>query len=153
MAMDMKTLRVSLEKQLPVGASHDEIVQSLHTIQECRYVIFHFAYKTYDGQERTKSVYLLWAPSAAPLKQRTVYAAFNSHVRTKLEGVSFELQAGDVSDLVHEDVRFFAETGPFLQRFTHTRSFAVRFRSLTSATASSANSTARAFGFFVNNTF
>jgi cofilin len=105
MQMDPKTLCVSLDKQLPAGVSHDEISQTLHSIAECRYVIFHFAYKTPDDQERTKSVYLLWAPSGAPLKQRTVYAAFNSHVRTKLEGVSFELQASDVSELVHEDVR------------------------------------------------
>lgn len=105
MKMDPKTLTVSLDQVLPSGTTHDEIAQALHKIPECRIAIFHFTYKTADGQERTKSIYLLWAPGVASLKERTVYAAFNVHVRSKLEGVSFEMQASDVSELVHEDVR------------------------------------------------
>lgn len=103
--MDLNSLRVSLDQQLAAGVSHDEIVQTLHSITECRYVLFNFAYKTADGQDRGKSIHMLWAPSAAPLKQRTVYAAFNIHVRAKLDGISLELQASDVSEIQYVDVR------------------------------------------------
>lgn len=105
MKMDLNNLRVSLEQQFPAGTSHDTIVSTLHSITECRYVLFNFTYKTADGQDRGKSIHMLWAPSAAPLKQRTVYAAFNTHVRTKLDGISLELQASDVSEIQYADVR------------------------------------------------
>ena len=105
MKMDLNKLHVTLDTTLPPSASFTEITETLHKIQECRFVVFAFEYKTPEGGDRGKSVHLLWAPSAAPLKQRTVYAAFNTAVRTKLEGISLELQASDVSEIQREDVR------------------------------------------------
>merc|ERR1740120_239097 len=72
---------------------------------EPRYALVEFEYKTGDGREQSKLVFVFWSPDdGCTVKQKMLYASSKDAIKKKLTGVMKERQANDKEDLKQEDV-------------------------------------------------
>eukprot|EP00009_Paramoeba_aestuarina_P002044 CAMPEP_0201515254 /NCGR_PEP_ID=MMETSP0161_2-20130828/6879_1 /ASSEMBLY_ACC=CAM_ASM_000251 /TAXON_ID=180227 /ORGANISM="Neoparamoeba aestuarina, Strain SoJaBio B1-5/56/2" /LENGTH=137 /DNA_ID=CAMNT_0047912039 /DNA_START=37 /DNA_END=446 /DNA_ORIENTATION=+ len=73
----------------------------------CAYGIAEFNYiSPADQVERTKTVFVLWAPSRAPTKDKMMAAFSTKGITTKIGGggIGCKFQAGGPSELEYEEV-------------------------------------------------
>eukprot|EP00274_Cyanoptyche_gloeocystis_P007471 CAMPEP_0196656216 /NCGR_PEP_ID=MMETSP1086-20130531/14045_1 /TAXON_ID=77921 /ORGANISM="Cyanoptyche gloeocystis , Strain SAG4.97" /LENGTH=139 /DNA_ID=CAMNT_0041988865 /DNA_START=77 /DNA_END=496 /DNA_ORIENTATION=+ len=67
--------------------------------EDCRYCVYDFPYKTKEGAERNKIVFIAWAPDRAKIKTKMLYAASKDAFKKQLLGLAAELQATDLDEL------------------------------------------------------
>jgi cofilin len=67
---------------------------------EPRYAIYDLEYKTKDGRNESKLVFIMYSPDSCPPGQiRFVYAQNKEEVKAKMSPVHKELQINDIADL------------------------------------------------------
>lgn len=64
--------------------------------------MYDFEYTNKDECKFSKMVFVLWSPDAAKLKAKMLYASTKDFFKTKLDGISLELQATDIDDVTKE---------------------------------------------------
>lgn len=90
-----------------LGAPDSTYAQFLATLppDQCRFAVFDYAYQNADtGQTSQKLVFILWAPEAAPTKNKMMYASAKGLLKALLEGVGAEMQADSLSELQEAEV-------------------------------------------------
>eukprot|EP01111_Echinosteliopsis_oligospora_P006825 TRINITY_DN211_c0_g1_i1.p1 TRINITY_DN211_c0_g1~~TRINITY_DN211_c0_g1_i1.p1 ORF type:complete len:149 (+),score=37.69 TRINITY_DN211_c0_g1_i1:155-601(+) len=71
---------------------------------ECRYAIYDFDFKAEDGGDRSKIVFVLWAPDSAKIKPKMMYTSSKDAIRKQLVGIGSEVQATDAAEIAFEAV-------------------------------------------------
>lgn len=87
---------VLLEQGQP-GESYTEFRNKLPA-KDVRYAVVDFHYSSDDG-ERQKLIFFSWAPDTAPIKKKMIAAGSKASIKDKLVGISFEIQATDLSEV------------------------------------------------------
>eukprot|EP01110_Echinostelium_bisporum_P013786 TRINITY_DN9939_c0_g1_i1.p1 TRINITY_DN9939_c0_g1~~TRINITY_DN9939_c0_g1_i1.p1 ORF type:complete len:145 (-),score=76.64 TRINITY_DN9939_c0_g1_i1:67-501(-) len=82
---------------------YDAFVASLPK-DECRYAVYDFDFKAEDGGDRSKIVFILWAPDSAKTKPKMMYTSSKDALRKKLVGIGAEVQATDLAEVDHSAV-------------------------------------------------
>lgn len=90
--------QVVLEKTGAPDAPYEEFCALLPEA-DCRYGIYDHDYTDSEGCQKSKIVFFAWSPDVAKVKSKMIYAASKDAFRKELEGIHFEIQATDASEV------------------------------------------------------
>jgi len=93
---------IVVDKSGGPSASYQEFVKALPA-DECRWGVFDFEF-TVEGGNRSKILFVLWAPDSAKIKGKMLYTSSKADLRKKLVGIQTEIQATDQSEIDFETV-------------------------------------------------
>mmetsp|Transcript_12913 Transcript_12913/g.19863 ORF Transcript_12913/g.19863 Transcript_12913/m.19863 type:complete len:140 (-) Transcript_12913:70-489(-) len=72
--------------------------------QGCRYVVYDLSFTSDDGGERSKILFIVWAPDSAKIKEKMLITSTKDNVKKKFVGIGKEIQATDMSEVALEEV-------------------------------------------------
>ncbi|KAK4558192.1 hypothetical protein ACB098_10G065700 [Castanea mollissima] len=90
--------QVVVEKLGEPTESYDDFTASLPA-NECRYAVYDFDFITAENCQRSKIFFTAWSPDSSKVRHKMVYASSKDRFKRELDGISFELQATDPSEL------------------------------------------------------
>eukprot|EP01086_Lenisia_limosa_P010135 TRINITY_DN34091_c0_g1_i1.p2 TRINITY_DN34091_c0_g1~~TRINITY_DN34091_c0_g1_i1.p2 ORF type:complete len:146 (-),score=60.19 TRINITY_DN34091_c0_g1_i1:86-502(-) len=70
---------------------------------DCRYAIYDYEYD-FEGGKRSKILFVVWAPDAAKIKSKMLYASTKDIIRKKFVGIGVEIQATDIAEIENSEV-------------------------------------------------
>jgi len=97
---DCKEIVVEKSSEDP---EYDSFVKSLPE-DDCRYAVCDFCYTSEEGGQRNKICFFKWAPDAAKIKSKMLYASSESGFKKSLNGIAVEIQGTDYSEVDREHV-------------------------------------------------
>ena len=66
---------------------------------ECRYAVYDFDFTTEENCQKSKIFFIAWSPDTSKVRMKMVYASSKDRFKRELDGISFELQATDPSEM------------------------------------------------------
>jgi len=81
-----------------ISKSWEDLIQILPP-DEARYVLFNL-----DWEGTKKLIFVMWTPDIQKVKMKLVYAACKEFLKTKLLGMSLELQATDLDEISYSEL-------------------------------------------------
>ncbi|KAL8138619.1 hypothetical protein V2J09_004620 [Rumex salicifolius] len=96
--IDEKSRRVTVDKVGSAGEGYSDLAASLPS-DDCRYAVFDFDFVTVDNCRKSKIFFIAWAPSASRIRAKMLYATSKDGLRRALEGIHYEVQATDMSEM------------------------------------------------------
>ncbi|XP_074573630.1 actin-depolymerizing factor 11-like [Curcuma longa] len=96
--IDEKQKQVVVEKTGNATESYDDFVASLPE-NDCRYAIYDFDFVTVENCQKSKIFFIAWSPSVSRIRAKMLYATSKDRFRRELDGVHYELQATDLTEL------------------------------------------------------
>jgi len=100
--LDQKS--VILEKTGAPDASYEEFC-ALFPPTDCRYGVYDYDYTDSEGCQKSKIVFFAWSPDTAKVRSKMIYAASKDSFRKELEGIHFEIQATDESEIDISEIK------------------------------------------------
>ena len=94
--------QVVIEHEGAPGLGYEDML-SLLPEDDCRFAVFPFTYQVPDG-DRERIVFVQWAPDSARIKNKILYADIKDTIKKVLQGVNFEVQGTDLSEISFETV-------------------------------------------------
>ncbi|XP_058090898.1 actin-depolymerizing factor 5-like [Magnolia sinica] len=83
---------------------YDDLAASLPD-DDCRYAMFDFDFVTVDNCQKSKIFFIAWAPTASRIRAKMLYATSKDGLRRVLEGVHYEVQATNPTEMGIEVIR------------------------------------------------
>ncbi|KAJ6927421.1 26S proteasome non-ATPase regulatory subunit 4 [Populus alba x Populus x berolinensis] len=102
--IDEKSRLVTVDKVGGPGEGYDDLAASLPD-DDCRYAVFDFDFVTVDNCRKSKIFFIAWAPTASRIRAKMLYATSKDGLRRVLEGVHYELQATDPTEMGFDLIR------------------------------------------------
>jgi cofilin len=102
--MDDGVQQVVVEKVGGRDAGFDDLAAALPA-DDCRYAVYDLEFIADDSvgdTPRSKIFFISWSPETADIKSKMVYASSNEGFKQELEGVQYDVQATDPSELTLE---------------------------------------------------
>ncbi|PKA57020.1 Actin-depolymerizing factor 11 [Apostasia shenzhenica] len=96
--IDEKRKEVVVEKTGSTAESYDDFMDSLPD-NDCRYAIYDFDFVTQENCQKSKIFFVAWSPSMSRIRAKMLYATSKDRFRHELDGVHYEIQATDPSEL------------------------------------------------------
>ncbi|KAJ0041901.1 hypothetical protein Pint_17448 [Pistacia integerrima] len=90
--------QVVVEKLGSPGDTYDDFTASLPA-DECRYAVFDFDFITSENCQKSKIFFIAWSPDSSKVRMKMVYASSKDRFKRELDGIQFELQATDPSEM------------------------------------------------------
>ncbi|XP_028807189.1 actin-depolymerizing factor 7-like [Neltuma alba] len=78
--------------------SYDDFTSSLPS-NECRYAVYDFDFTTDENCQKSKIFFIAWSPDTSKVRMKMVYASSKDRFKRELDGIQFELQATDPSEM------------------------------------------------------
>ncbi|CAL9045923.1 unnamed protein product [Musa banksii] len=100
----LEAMRVVVEKTGAATESYDDFLASLPE-NDCRYAIYDFDFVTEENCQKSKIFFVAWSPSISRIGAKMLYATSKDRFRRELDGVHFEIQATDPSEMDLEILR------------------------------------------------
>ncbi|KAM7499651.1 hypothetical protein LguiA_024065 [Lonicera macranthoides] len=94
----IESQQVIVEKLGGPGESYENFTSSLPA-DECRYAVFDFDFTTDENCQKSKIFFIAWSPDTSKVRMKMVYASSKDRFKRELEGIQFELQATDPSEM------------------------------------------------------
>nr|ACG25211.1 actin-depolymerizing factor 5 [Zea mays] len=86
------------------GEGYEELVAALPG-DNCRYAVFYFDFVTVDNCQKSKIFFIAWSPAASRIRAKILYATSKQGLRRLLDGVHYEVQATDPSEMGFDVIR------------------------------------------------
>lgn len=99
--IDEKKKEVLVEKTGGLAESYDDFTASLPA-NDCRYAVFDYDFVTSDNCQKSKIFFIAWSPSVSRIRAKMLYATSKHQFRRELEGVHYEIQATDPTEMDFE---------------------------------------------------
>ncbi|CAM6026165.1 unnamed protein product [Sphagnum balticum] len=96
--IDEKAQQITLEKTGEPGESYEQFASHLPE-NDPRYGIYDFDFVTEDNCQKSKIFFIAWSPDTSRVKAKMIYASSKDRFRRELDGVHYELQATDASEM------------------------------------------------------
>ncbi|XP_042036132.1 actin-depolymerizing factor 7-like isoform X1 [Salvia splendens] len=84
--------------------SYDVFMSSLPSDQ-CRYAVFDFDFTTDENCQKSKIFFIAWSPDVATVRMKMVYASSKDRFKRELDGIQYELQATDASEMSFDIIK------------------------------------------------
>jgi cofilin len=101
---------IIVKHRAPITATYDDFLKEIPE-NDCRYAIYDYEFEI-DGGQRSKVVFINWAPDTAHIRSKMLYAASKESFRKNMSGLAIEVQATDSSEVelaaIDEKVMSFA---------------------------------------------
>ncbi|KAK8495807.1 hypothetical protein V6N13_026319 [Hibiscus sabdariffa] len=98
------TQQVVVEKLGAPNDKYEDLIASLPA-SECRYAVFDLDFTTNENCQKSKIIFIAWAPDTSRVRSKMVYASSKDRFRKELDGVQVELQATDLSEMSYDIVK------------------------------------------------
>lgn len=102
--IDEKKKEIVVEKTGQAAESYDDFTASLPE-KECRYAVYDFDFVTEDNCQKSKIFFIAWSPDTSGIRTKFLYATSKDRFRKELDGVHYELQATDPTEVGIEILR------------------------------------------------
>ncbi|KAJ7553032.1 hypothetical protein O6H91_06G082200 [Diphasiastrum complanatum] len=102
--IDEKAKGVIVEKYGAPEESYDDFTAALPE-NDCRYAVFDFDFVTDENCQKSKIFFIAWSPDTARIKAKMIYASSKDRFRRELDGVHYELQATDPTEMDIEVIK------------------------------------------------
>ncbi|TQE00484.1 hypothetical protein C1H46_013910 [Malus baccata] len=96
--IDEESRLVTVDKVGGPGENYDDLAASLPK-DDCRYAVFDFDFVTVDNCRKSKLFFIAWSPSESRIRAKILYATSKAGLRRVLDGISYELQATDPTEM------------------------------------------------------
>ncbi|CAA0363338.1 unnamed protein product [Arabidopsis thaliana] len=96
--IEEKSRKVTVDKVGGAGESYHDLAASL-PLDDCRYAVFDFDFVTVDNCRKSKIFFIAWSPEASKIRAKILYATSKDGLRRVLEGIHYELQATDPTEM------------------------------------------------------
>ncbi|XP_076936711.1 actin-depolymerizing factor 5-like [Bidens hawaiensis] len=96
--IDEKSKLVTVDKVGGASEGYSDLEASLPG-DDCRYAVFDFDFVTVDNCHKSKIFFIAWAPNASRIRAKMLYATSKDGIRRVLEGIHYELQATDPTEM------------------------------------------------------
>ncbi|KAF3531404.1 hypothetical protein DY000_02036538 [Brassica cretica] len=102
--IEEKSKKVAVDKVGAAGETYHDLAASLPE-DDCRYAVFDFDYVTVDNCRLSKLFFITWSPEASRIREKMMYATSKSGLRRVLEGIHYELQATDPTEMGFDKIQ------------------------------------------------
>ncbi|RDX68771.1 Actin-depolymerizing factor 5 [Mucuna pruriens] len=99
---------VTVDKLGGPTEGYDDLTASLPT-DDCRYAVFDFDFVTVDNCRKSKIFFIAWSPTASRIRAKILYATSKDGLRRALDGICYELQATDPTEMGFDVIRDIAK--------------------------------------------
>ncbi|XP_020238009.1 actin-depolymerizing factor 5 [Cajanus cajan] len=99
---------VTVDKLGGPTEGYDDLTASLPS-DDCRYAVFDFDFVTVDNCRKSKIFFIAWSPTASRIRAKILYATSKDGLRRALDGISYELQATDPTEMGFDVIRDIAK--------------------------------------------
>eukprot|EP00270_Netrium_digitus_P014646 TRINITY_DN500_c0_g1_i1.p2 TRINITY_DN500_c0_g1~~TRINITY_DN500_c0_g1_i1.p2 ORF type:complete len:139 (+),score=5.57 TRINITY_DN500_c0_g1_i1:61-477(+) len=89
---------ITVETKGPPTATYKDFQASLPE-NDCRYAVYDHDFVTEDNCQKSKIFFIAWSPDTSRVRVKMTYASSKDTFRRQLDGVHFELQATDPSEM------------------------------------------------------
>lgn len=96
--IDEKNKEVVVEKTGGPAESYDDFLASLPE-NDCRYAIYDYDFVTSENCQKSKIFFIAWSPSVARIRSKMLYATSKERFRRELDGIHYEIQATDPTEV------------------------------------------------------
>lgn len=96
--IDEKSKKVLVDKTGGAAESYEDFTASLPD-NDCRYAVFDFDYVTVDNCQKSKIFFIAWSPDKSRIRAKILYATSKDRLTRELDGVHYELQATDPTEM------------------------------------------------------
>ncbi|KAI4368405.1 hypothetical protein MLD38_016964 [Melastoma candidum] len=102
--IDEKKNEVVVEKTGGPAESYDDFTSSLPE-NDCRYAVYDFDFVTSENCQKSKIFFIAWSPSSSRIRAKMLYATSKQRFRGELEGIHYEIQATDPTEMDLDVIR------------------------------------------------
>ncbi|KAK7267364.1 hypothetical protein RIF29_20034 [Crotalaria pallida] len=102
--IDENKREVVVEKTGGPAESYDDFAASLPE-NDCRYAVYDFDFVTSENCQKSKIFFIAWSPSTSRIRSKMLYATSKDRFRRELDGVHYEIQATDPTEMDLEVIR------------------------------------------------
>ncbi|KAG7016871.1 Actin-depolymerizing factor 7, partial [Cucurbita argyrosperma subsp. argyrosperma] len=95
---------VVIDKLGKPDSTYEDFTGSLPA-DECRYAVFDFDFITDENCQKSKIFFIAWSPDISKVRSKMVYASSKDRFKRELDGIQFELQATDPSEMSFDIVK------------------------------------------------
>lgn len=96
--IDEKKKEVVVEKTGAPGESYDDFAAALPE-NDCRYAVYDFDFVTDENCQKSKIFFIAWSPSISRIRAKMLYATSKDRFRQELDGIHYEIQATDPTEM------------------------------------------------------
>ncbi|KAM1032008.1 hypothetical protein ACFX2I_035635 [Malus domestica] len=96
--VDEKKREVVVEKIGGPAESYDDFVAALPD-NDCRYAVYDFDFVTSENCQKSKIFFISWSPSTSRIRAKMLYATSKDRFRRELDGIHYEIQATDPTEM------------------------------------------------------
>ncbi|URE03905.1 actin-depolymerizing factor 5 [Musa troglodytarum] len=96
--IDEKSREVMVDKVGRPGEGYEGLAASLPN-DDCRYAVFDFDFLSVDNCQKSKIFFITWSPTASRIRSKILYATSKQGLRRLLEGIHYEVQATDPTEM------------------------------------------------------
>ncbi|GLU03636.1 hypothetical protein SLE2022_208250 [Rubroshorea leprosula] len=102
--IDEKKKEVVVEKTGGPAESYHDFMAVLPE-NDCRYAVYDFDFVTSENCQKSKIFFIAWSPSSSRIRAKMLYATSKDRLRRELDGVHYEIQATDPTEMDLEVLR------------------------------------------------
>ncbi|XP_009776477.1 actin-depolymerizing factor [Nicotiana sylvestris] len=96
--IDEKKNEVVVEKTGGPAESYDDFTAALPE-NDCRYAVYDYDFVTSENCQKSKIFFFAWSPSVSRIRSKMLYATSKDRFRRELEGIHYEIQATDPTEV------------------------------------------------------
>ncbi|KAL8513765.1 hypothetical protein ACS0TY_013030 [Phlomoides rotata] len=106
--IDEKKNEVIVDKTGGPAESYDDFAECLPE-SDCRYAVYDFDFVTSENCQKSKIFFIAWSPETSRIRSKMLYATSKDSFRRALDGVHYEIQATDPTEMDLEVIRHRAD--------------------------------------------
>ncbi|PIN00835.1 Actin depolymerizing factor [Handroanthus impetiginosus] len=96
--IDEKKNEVVVDKIGDPTESYNDFAESL-PVNDCRYAVYDFDFVTSENCRKSKIFFIAWSPAISRIRARMLYATSKYSFKRALDGVHYEIQATDPTEM------------------------------------------------------
>ncbi|XP_050372134.1 actin-depolymerizing factor-like [Argentina anserina] len=96
--IDETKKEVVVEKTGGPAESYDDFTDALPE-NDCRYAVYDFDFVTSENCQKSKIFFIAWSPSVSRIRAKMLYATTKDRFRRELDGIHYEIQATDPTEM------------------------------------------------------
>ncbi|GFP99599.1 actin-depolymerizing factor 6 [Phtheirospermum japonicum] len=102
--IDENKNEVVVEKTGGPAESYDNFTKSLPE-NDCRYAVYDFDFVTSENCQKSKIFFFAWSPATSRIRAKMLYAMCRGSFKRSLDGIHYEIQATDPTEMDLEVIR------------------------------------------------
>nr|GEW00030.1 actin-depolymerizing factor-like [Tanacetum cinerariifolium] len=102
--IDENKNEVVVEKTGTPAENYEDFTSALPE-NDCRYAVYDFDFVTSENCQKSKIFFIAWSPESSRIRAKMLYATSKGRLRNDLDGVHYEIQATDPTEMELEVLR------------------------------------------------